>query len=228
MISFDLPWRRGVDINIPMNKHISLDFWNTVGIPNPEFAEARNRYLAICFNVTKECAAVQYSMVKRYLDYGAEELGIGLSSTTCWEMLTSQFGRRYAATQAESHVRHLFRRYPPTILPETIEQMKLLEKAGVTFSIGSNVNFISSYVIKDMLRAKGAPFLFFAFSDDLGVSKPSKNFFDIIKRQVEGKEIIHIGDSDVFDCQGARQSGITPVFLASPELLPQVLGAIAL
>ena len=64
------------------------------------------------------------------------------------------------------------------------------------------------------------PFTGFAFSDEVGHSKPHRSMFDSAARQlgVEISEMLHVGDRDHNDVKGPQQLGMKAIlFTASRD-----------
>lgn len=211
--------------------HISLDFWGTLAAPNPAFAKARNEYLAKALGKPLPLVREGYTAVKRFLDDAAEKYGIGMPVEAAWRILFGQFGQQpeYIG-HLMSDVRSLFLANPPTISPDTITEMYRLTKAGFTFGIASNTNFVPGQVIRDLLDRHRILFLMSGclFSDELGYAKPSSHLFARIKeRAPEGWSICHVGDSLVCDYQPARLAGFDAHQVKNALDLPVYLATLA-
>ena len=108
--------------------------------------------------------------------------------------------------------------YQYKIFPDAFSTLKTLKEMGVKLGVVSN------------LGAKGVPrryemldehyltqfFSSIVLSGDRGVSKPNPKIFSIALEELDVKEpanVLHIGDSYIFDVIGARNSGITPILI---------------
>lgn len=205
-------------------RHISLDFWNTLAQPNPEFARARNQYLAKLSGHTPEWVATEYRGVKRDLDRFAESWGRSYPVGQCWRMFFDRFDASWClAADVIEETERLFAQHLPTILPETQAQINRLYDLGVTFSIGSNTNFIAGRNLWRLVQKYRLPIEFGLFSDELSVSKPHPTFFGELRARTEGKDITHIGDSYECDIIGSHRANIQGILIKSALDLPGVL-----
>jgi FMN phosphatase YigB (HAD superfamily) len=210
-------------------KHISLDFWNTLGIPNPEFADARIDYLASLIGCPRHEIYAHYKDVKQFLDGAAEKFGTAFDSTRCWEIFLEKYqSEDFYAIFVKMEVNKLFVKYPPTILPETVAEIVRLSKKGITFSVGSNTNFIPGVELSDVIRQNKLHLTFSLYSDDFGISKPAHRFFREIhaRTKVRVDEIVHIGDSVRCDYEGALKFGMKAIVVGSAHKLPEVLATL--
>lgn len=208
-------------------RHISLDFWGTLAQANPAYAIARNRYLAALFTVPVKEVETKYTQIKRWLDKGAAEMGASIPPDLCWDLLVRNLSPGFSpeddAFDVMCHVEKLFLKNAPIISPETRGHIIRLAKRGVTFSIGSNTNFIPGERLWKLGIQEGLPLSFGVFSDEIMVSKPHPTFFDKIKEQVKGRELVHIGDSYECDITGSHLAGIQGVLIKDVLDLPRVL-----
>ncbi len=222
-------------------KHISLDFWNTVGKPNPQFAQARADLLASRFHILGSEARAIYTKVKRDLDHRAETHGEapsrGDNLSTLFRAITKETGSDVLVDLDPTQLRHfenefafeldsLFRRYPPTVDIGLIDTMRRINQRGITFSIGSNTNFITGAEIIQQIRA--LPFTFYIFSDVISVSKPDKLFYEHVANNaahfsnVHYSDIVHVGDNMICD-GGAVDFGMQFAYTESADHTAAVL-----
>ena len=199
-------------------KHVSFDAWNTILIPNPNFAEQRTNAIANRVLGSKEFIQKVFTHVKAGLNECAERGG---QSTTIYEnwkaflrkfpvaMLTSSqsnnFGINglnrsqytdivsYHTANLAYEIQNLFLRFPPHIPENTIKGIKLLKSRGITVSISSNTNFISGQTINEVFEKAGLDFDFLLFSDlqasrNFNTSKPHPLFFSEV---FENANIMH-------------------------------------
>ena len=103
---------------------------------------------------------------------------------------------------------------PPALSPG-IEAFLERHGAQFEFAIISDTMFSPGYVIKEYLESKGIAkyFSYYAFSDELGKSKPDIEVFKQIRNQfgLEPSECIHIGDLLRTDVNGANNAGWTSI-----------------
>ena len=221
-------------------KHISLDAWNTLLIPSKEYAQVRTKVLADIFDCSYEFAKATYSSVKKKFDNQAEERGAGFSTPYIYRELVRSFPSGCNVNADELRVLHLeqcFKESPPEILAETIAQISRLKKKGITFSIGSNTNFISGQILGPLIKTTVPDFDFMMFSDlttdcgDTCYAKPNYCFFARVHshvnvlhgEKVDIARILHIGDNRVCDFQGAASYGFSSQLIDNAYCLPDVL-----
>lgn len=201
-------------------RHISFDFWNTVGKPNSVYAKERTKFLAEVFDTTPEIAKATYTRTKRFLDQSAEERGVDHGRRFNLLALCTNFydtlRTRHALDDGLVPVLangfdDLFAQFPPSIDPLLVEQLHRAHAMEITLSIGSNTNFIVGRTILQHCFG-GLPFDFYVFSDEIECSKPSPDFFTkvfdeafVCNPTVETRyDITHIGDNKICDSEGAR------------------------
>lgn len=227
-----------------MIKHLSFDFWNTLGIANKTFARIRSEilsdfsesdgYFEDKHNHTPEYCRAAYTAVKQEMD-GYERNGAYFSTDTCYERLMDHLEIElpyHLMALMKARIWQAFVNFPPTILPETVAELKRLKAKGYTMSIGSNTNFIPGQVIIDCVLKQLEVFDFYIFSDAIGCSKPVYDFFAEVElgahtlyddSHIKLAEILHIGDSERFDKFGAEYYGMPAHLITGPEALPQFL-----
>lgn len=225
-------------------KHVSLDAWNTILIPNTQYAIRRSNILAEAFSCSPEFAAKVYTSVKRRLDKHAEEAGEGYATEYVYNELLAAFPRHLNVDIEELRVLHIeneFFNSPPSILEETKKAIRLLKDRGITVSISSNTNFISGRILGRFIQEQVGNFDFMLFSDTMQMShsakngwfipaKPSHSFFSQVMKycsalrpEIKAEEILHIGDNEICDYNGAKNFGFQAKLLPSVNDLPEML-----
>jgi len=193
--------------------HISLDIWNTLFIPNPEYAKWRTNFLAERLDIDSSRAKKIYTSVKTCVDNDAEEKGISYRTDEVYVMLVAEYSKQlhipfphvtYMLTGMRPAFEQKFREMPPTVLADAIRVIKAAQAAGHTFSIASNTNFITGPILAKHLSSLGLDFLFYVFSDLHGCAKPNPKFFQMVQNQYHTAvprpdPITHIGDNPVCD-----------------------------
>lgn len=225
-------------------RHISFDFWNTLGIANPVYASERSKILAtFSLNLSdndewgghsvRYCAQA-YQAVKEEID--ADTLSLeNIEVDECFNRLTEwlEISPLYHEVQKlKADLWKAFYENPPMILDEVVVKLREIKASGITLSIGSNTNFIPGKVIRDAVLDELDLFDFFIFSDELGKSKPSVAFFYeayksvsyLHKENLDSECILHVGDSETFDYNPARTFDWEAKLVASPhDVLPFLL-----
>lgn len=223
-----------------MFKHVSFDVWNTIVKPNPEFALYRTKLLALILNLDVDFVKRAYTTTKRVVDSAAEIDGTAFSTPEVYKLLFAACGVSVSpglAREIRETVDEVFRKHPPIIVPTNVELMGWLHDEGFTTSIGSNSNFVSGDVMHPFLEeALGHKFQFGVYSDLIGHGKPAPQFFNLIHTRLRNirpdalcEEILHVGDNNICDVQGATSHGMSGLLIESPDvLMERVIHAIVI
>lgn len=205
-------------------KLITLDFWNTVGIPNPAFAEARTELLAL-YGITRE----DYNKTKDYIDNTlARDMLIAttpVDSVRTLFITAGQIVPEKTIEMVSEAINKLALQYPPTVYSDTLKSaIKLCRNHNVSVMLLSNTNFVSPSTIIEIIEHQTnwewfTWFDYYLCSGDVGMVKPDANFFraamvqHLIYKDVLPKldEIVHIGDSVRFDIEGAKNAGVKAI-----------------
>lgn len=191
-------------------KHVSFDVWNTLIQPNPDFAAARNEFLADTIGVPQFEVASIYKFVKGELDALAETRGVGYRPEAVYRRFLDELGRDFSDwATLQRGVQRLFLEYPPLVRPDVVRTVKALDRHGVSISIASNTNFVTGETLgQAALDQWGVDWLYKVFSDEIAVSKPHNAFWNTVlthaaRRGVLPGEILHVGDNRI--CDGGCQ-----------------------
>lgn len=187
-----------------MIKLISLDMWNTLIKSNPEYAKKRNEYLAYELSLPDDEVEKIYRTVKIESDKMAESESKCLSNTDIYKKFLSLIERqRYDWMKIRTNLERLFCKYPPIVLPETIESIHNIQENNIELSIASNTNFIRGEVLNKAILSKWRiNWKFYVFSDQINYPKPHFKFWKNVIRKasnISPKEILHIGDNKICD-----------------------------
>jgi FMN phosphatase YigB (HAD superfamily) len=218
-----------------MIKVVSFDVWNTLISPNPEFGQARNRFLGEALGRDIVQVGNVYKALKSALDEDAEQQGIGLSSVGVYNQFLKYTGREGMPIEPiRAGVEALFRAYPPTVQPGLREVLQVFQEANkdILLSIASNTNFVRGKVLSEaVLNQLGVEWAFKVFSDVIGAAKPSPVFWEKVScdadslAMAEPQEILHIGDNVI--CDGsAIQYGMHYRHVNGPKDIKRVLAEI--
>jgi putative hydrolase of the HAD superfamily len=205
-----------------MNKVISLDFWGTIAVFNPEYSKARTRLLSEIFERPEDEAHARYQVVKRGCDHRAETTGEAVTPLVAVKMLLLGSGCKESPVTVLSRIEELVHTYPPLLhrdVRATIQQLRL---DGYIVGVASNTNFIAGALVQKIFDL---PWDFAVYSDELGVSKPDKDFFLTVATRAAAAagssllthEITHIGDNSVCDVRGAQAVGMVGLLTKSPS-----------
>jgi FMN phosphatase YigB (HAD superfamily) len=196
-------------------RHLSLDVWDTLIAPNPEFSEARDRYLSKALAMPVEAVRQAYRAVKDESDRAAEVAGAGASSEVIYNRFAEAIGRPDLNWwPIRQGLERLLAKYPPKVLPETIEALRHAQGRGLGLSIASNTNFLRGEALNDVvLGTWGVAWDFQTFSDQISRAKPHPRFWKVVTERAwaltgaKPQEILHIGDHKVCDA-GCRNHGL--------------------
>lgn len=201
---------------------VSIDFWNTIVIAetNGEKRAARRidalKSLADTHNLTITDSQIREAHA--YASRKFDEIWLGKARTPDSLELVGFTLDSLALSVSETEQKELARIYedslldgPPELAPgvkETVEALSKTYKLGII----SDTMFSPGRVLKDYLDTKGLGQFFtaFAFSNEVGVSKPHPDMYQkILTDTSTGREgSFHIGDIQPTDIQGAQAFGI--------------------
>lgn len=226
-----------------MSKHISFDFWNTFGVPNPYYAKARNQYLYDNFGITSQ----EYKEVKAELDNVAKRDGVAYTPLQCVaQLLPYNRYREVSCKDVVSKLEELFNEYPPTVSDEVKQSLKQIALSGNTFGIISNTNFIGGKTLHNFVTQiiaeiemdsimdshghieVSSSFVGAVYSGIAGYSKPSSGIFIMYRNGFNiTQPWMHIGDDRV--CDGGAVSAVgasASIISTQAEILEYVKGFI--
>lgn len=185
-------------------KHISFDVWNTLISANPDYSAARTASIAFIAGISEEQAAEAYQVVKKKLDHKASR-GVCGSAQLAWDTLGLHLGLHGAQTMMLRTIcESAFLSYPPILNLELVDQLIALSH-NYEMSIKSNTNFISGSILSEAVGFNTMPWWSFThFSDEMYMCKPDILFFAKTLLQsnldtLSNYEILHVGDSKIFD-----------------------------
>lgn len=214
---------------------ISLDVWNTLISPNPNYAQARDamfRKMPFDFEAIKAV----YREHKDGADRAAEERGEGLTSKATYEKFALAIDPTGGLSpyRLQRALEQEFIAWAPVIRDDVVEALQEVSRAGVLLSIGSNTNFIRGAILHEAALSKmRVSWAFQVFSDICAVSKPHSAFWGSVKAQahahgvIDPSEIVHVGDNKICD-GGCEAHGIRFAYTPNPEgLAPVLKGLIA-
>ncbi|MDR2041689.1 MAG: HAD family hydrolase [Tannerella sp.] len=112
----------------------------------------------------------------------------------------------------------LFMHFMPLMLNDHIPYMlNRLHAEGITLNLASNTGFIEGKILRSVLQKLGISqyFSFFIFSDEIGTSKPSVNFFQQVHNRLQLPKacVLHVGDNLKTDYNGAVNFGFKALLI---------------
>ncbi|MES2277648.1 MAG: HAD family hydrolase [Bacteroidota bacterium] len=215
-------------------KHYSFDLWLTLIKSNPLFKQQRSRIFHQQFNTLGK-PLEEVERIFRQVDVMCnsinETTGKNIDAEEMYLMVISQINDNKICLQ-DIDVQTLYLQmealifeYLPVIYcdrtPEVLAYIK--QNPANTISILSNTGFIKGIILRKVLKQLGIDqyFDFQLYSDEAGLSKPNKAFFQLMLnevsaiKQIELNEIIHIGDNPKADIWGADMAGISSLLVNS-------------
>ncbi|WP_207423715.1 HAD family hydrolase [Desertivirga brevis] len=221
-------------------KHYSFDLWLTLIRSNPEFKKKRAEYFFRNFNhLHKSLDEVNYIFRQVDLMCNAvnEKTGKNIDADEMYLMVISLINEnalplsQVDLQQVFSDMENLLFNYLPFVYcNETIPVLShLKENPANSISILSNTGFIKGSTLRKVLSELQLTtfFNFQLYSDEAGLSKPSKELFELLLAEVTERrgseiiypeEIIHVGDNPRADVEGARTVGINSFLINSNDL----------
>jgi len=212
-------------------KHISFDLWLTLIRSHPDFKKRRAEFLCSEYNpldysVSSIMEVVQTTdMVSDRLN---EITGHKVPTELMYRRILVKLG--YDPTSISDDLIHLiklkvnrlFMNYPPPLLNESILPiLRYLKNEGYILNISSNTGYIEGSTMETTLKNIGISefFDFCIFSDQIGLSKPSVDFYDKVLERAGCKkdEILHIGDNYKADYLGAMNFGFKALHINNQQ-----------
>jgi putative hydrolase of the HAD superfamily len=218
-------------------KHYSFDLWLTLIKSDPLFKKQRSHFFHQNFNtLNKPLAKVEHIFREVDLMCNAinETLGKNIDAEEMYLMVISQMNDHKICLQ-DIDVTTLYRQmeallfeYLPHIYSErTVEVLAhIKDNPEHSTNILSNTGFIKGATLRKVLKELNmAPYFDFQlYSDEAGLSKPNKAFFKLMLdevaalKQIDLKQIIHIGDNPKADIWGADMAGISSMLVNSNNI----------
>tara|TARA_B110000046_G_C12932605_1_gene372133 strand:- start:315 stop:980 length:666 start_codon:yes stop_codon:yes gene_type:complete len=199
--------------------HVSFDFWRTLAFSNETFKSKRAQLIRgnSKFNGFDIFAA--FSKIGRDYNLKMETENEIISPLSLYirvfEMLSISEG---IYRELYEETLSLFLKYPPILNKNCLKSLSLIRKKGISCSITSNTAFIPGETILNFLTHSGIleNFKFCLFSDATGCSKPHDSMYQLVLDNAfvsSRKEILHIGDNQKSDIDGAIQFGFNALFV---------------
>ena len=212
-------------LNIQNYIHFSFDLWLTLIKSHKEFKPKRNILFKDFFDI--KSTQEQVNQAIRYYDVLctkiSEKTGKHIDRNEIYLLILSKLGKDISqidnATLEEfsQETEQLFLKYKPELIYPNISNLfKKIENENKTISILSNTAFILGKTLHKVLSEHelSSYFSFEIYSDELGLAKPNSEIFQILYEKVnqikpvDKQKIIHIGDNQIADYNGAKNAGL--------------------
>ena len=212
-----------------MIKIISLDVWNTLISPNPEYAKYRTKFLSEELNLPVEVIENAYYNVKQTADHMIER-NEHISDELAYNMFLLTLNKQdHNWKYLRDVVELIFEEYSPITLPKIVDYLNKLQDKGIKLSIASNTVFTRGEVLnRVMFDHWGINWLFQIYSDKVNVSKPHPKFWNWVTDSAylttcsQPEEILHIGDNRITD-GSCTKYGIKFQYNENPDTLVDTL-----
>ncbi|WP_409415404.1 HAD family hydrolase [Flavobacterium sp. PS2] len=211
-------------INYENHSHLSFDLWLTLIKSNPEFKSKRNLLFKDFFDV--DATIEKVNDVVRYYDVLCnninERTGLNIDTYEIYYLILSALNvniNDIDTTKLKlfyNETELLFLKYKPELLYANIPQLfKEITQQDKTINLLSNTAFIKGNTLRKILShyELESYFKFQIYSDEVGLSKPNNEIFQLVFNQaneikpITKKEILHIGDNIIADYNGAINFG---------------------
>jgi putative hydrolase of the HAD superfamily len=222
---------------MPYYQHYSFDLWLTLLKSNPDFKAERARYFHKNHNAlgkTEDDIAKIFRQVDLMVNAVNEKSGKNIDADEMYLMVIN-FIHDGTADLDELDTDHLHAKmeellfsYPPQLYSRvTFSSLQHLKQhSGATFSLLSNTGYITGKTLRKVLALHKLNdfFDFQLYSDEAGMSKPNREFFNVMLKNIDivnpGKsipltDIIHIGDNPKNDVKPAIETGIDSLLINS-------------
>ncbi|GEP92604.1 putative hydrolase of the HAD superfamily [Chitinophaga terrae (ex Kim and Jung 2007)] len=218
-------------------RHYSFDLWLTLIRSNPSFKKERAKFIFDNFNQFQkplEEAEKAFRRIDLLANAINEKTGKHMDTDELYLMVISEFNDHQYDLQSVdlaalyNEMEQLFFRFMPRVYcNETKKVLETLYKRGdCTISLLSNTAFIKGSTLRQVLQQLeiGSYFKFQIYSDETGMSKPNILLFRKMIDQVAIsrnneliplQEIVHIGDNNKADIDGANAAGIQSLLINS-------------
>lgn len=225
---------------MPFYKHYSFDLWLTLIKSNPAFKTERTKYFHAHYNSRKktiEEVALVFRQVDLMVNAINEKTGKNIDADEMYLMVISiindystEFQDVDTAALYLEMEKLLLNHMPLLYNDASLTVLSELKSTGrSTINILSNTGFIKGITLRKVLsHLKLDEFLDFQlYSDELRLSKPNPEFFQLMLNTIDRvkhpeiglHEIIHVGDNPVADVKGAKAMGIHTLLINSNDLL---------
>jgi putative hydrolase of the HAD superfamily len=212
-------------------KHISFDLWLTLIKSHPDFKQRRAEFISREYNPLGYSVNTIMDVVQRtdkVCDRLNEITGRKVSTELMYRRILVDLFNDFASINEglllsiKLEVNRLFMNYPPPLLNESILPMlQYLKNEGYSLNISSNTGYIEGSTMEATLKNIGIweYFNFCIFSDQIGLSKPSVDFYDkVLERSgCKKEEILHVGDNYKADFEGALKYGFKALHINNQQ-----------
>jgi putative hydrolase of the HAD superfamily len=210
-----------------MIKHISFDLWLTLIRSHPLLKRKRAEIVAeMCLLKNQSILQIE-QMIKeqdKIFDRYNEMHETKIPANKMYlRLLTKMNTGRWKPAENDAEIlmnrsNELLMNFMPQLLNENIPHiLKSLYSDGITLSLSSNTGFVEGKILRTVLEKLDILqyFAFSVFSDEIGTSKPSVQFYQHIhnRLQVSKDCVLHVGDNLKTDYNGAVNFGFKALLI---------------
>jgi putative hydrolase of the HAD superfamily len=207
-------------------KHISFDLWLTLIKSNPNYKSRRNQLFKDFFEIEYDIEIVSQKI--RYYDVVCnsinEKTGKNIDTEDIYLLILSSLGydinklnKKILEEFYKESEKIFFENEPVFINSHTHQIFNNLKNNGITMNVLSNTGFIIGKTLRLFLDKNnlGSFFDFQIYSDECNYSKPNVEIFNLvydritIKNKTPKRQVLHIGDNLIADCDGAKAFGFS-------------------
>ena len=209
-------------VDTSQHSHFSFDLWLTVIKSHPEFKAKRVELFSAFFNLNLPLDEVA-NAVKYYDDLCNTINEVSGGNIDTFEIYLMILGSlkidiktisKKSLQEFYDRSEALFLEYKPVVIFENLHQFfEEIKNQGKTINVLSNTGFIKGSTMRKFLSAEKLDQYidFQIYSDETNCSKPNMKIFQEVKnkmsRDLPLDQILHIGDNEVADYQGAKDFG---------------------
>jgi putative hydrolase of the HAD superfamily len=220
-------------------QHISFDLWLTLIKSNPEFKPLRNQLFARHFDIQRDPEDV--AMAIRHFDLlfnnMNERTGRNVHYSEILYVILDYLGTpidKISANDMEAYYQQmetLFFAFPPVLIDANTKHiLQIVRDKGITLNILSNTGFILGNTLRKLLNHLDMEpyFCFQIYSDEMGHSKPSEIVYGRVFQELQSiktlskQAVLHIGDNQIADVQGAANFGFQSLLIDSKNTLSKI------
>ncbi|HTG54624.1 MAG TPA: HAD family hydrolase [Niabella sp.] len=217
-------------INIVPYQHFSFDLWLTLIRSNPCYKRKKSALFKEYFSINAPIANVEqllrdYDVLSNSI---SEKKGLHMSRDQIYYQVLSRLNINLK-TISEACLQEfyrlcddLFMKFKPVLIDPDIHLLfnKITAK-GKTINILSNTAFVHGSILRNVLAYYELSdfFAFQFYSDETGYTKPNRKAFELVFdtanaiKKVERSEIVHIGDNETADIEGAAAAGFQSILI---------------
>ena len=212
---------------------VTFDLWQTLLLDNPELGRARAQVRLDGAQAALRKAGLEYDLDQIRDAYRAcyhhcqrvQELGLDLSFREQVDVFIENITPGLVDRLNEETIQEIMRVYadsifvhPPVPHADAIDVLRGVKAMGLRIGLISNTGMTPGATFRSYLEQHEMLRYFdtLTFSDEVKLSKPSLQIFQMTLRSLEAapEQVVHVGDHVANDVLGAKRCGIMTVWIA--------------